>query len=193
VKASYGSIEVKGGIAEEDSETLRDFGKAMLTACPECGQVARLPLPPFTFTREPLSIGPASVKFPCGWHGYLSGGNWLRSPDSACGQPPPVEKGTKVANKEDLKLGDHVSFLRSENKAVSLTGKIVKIHEDGVPCVDVSLDDHDPEWIETAHVDDVTLLDESRTANEVPRATTASGNADSQAGKSLTTVNGVPV
>jgi hypothetical protein len=61
--------------------------------------------------------------------------------------------------KENLNIGDHVSFLRSENKAVSLTGRIVKIHDEGVPCVDVSLDDHDPEWIETAHVDDVTVLE----------------------------------
>lgn len=63
-----------------------------------------------------------------------------------------------MANKADLKLGQHVSFLRSHNKAVSLTGTIVDISEDE-PIVAVKLDDHDPEWIETAHVDDVTVLD----------------------------------
>jgi hypothetical protein len=66
-------------------------------------------------------------------------------------------------NKEELKKGDHVSFLRSENKAVKLTGRIVKIHDEGVPCVDVSLDDCKTERIETAHVDDVSVIAEAKT------------------------------
>jgi len=64
-----------------------------------------------------------------------------------------------------LEVGQHVSFLRSHNKAVSLTGMIVKVHDDQ-PIVEVKLDDHDPEWIETAHVDDVTVLDEAAAAEE---------------------------
>ena len=64
-----------------------------------------------------------------------------------------------------LEVGQHVSFLRSHNKAVSLTGTIVKVHDDQ-PIVEVKLDDHDPEWIETAHVDDVTVLDEAAAEEE---------------------------
>lgn len=60
-------------------------------------------------------------------------------------------------SEKKLEIGQHVSFLRSHNKAVSLTGKIVKIYDDA-PVVDVALDDHEPLWIETAHVDDVTVL-----------------------------------
>jgi hypothetical protein len=157
MKATYGSIEVKGGIAEEDSETLESFGKAMLTACPDCGRAARLPIPPFTFTREPLSIGPASVIFPCGWHGYLTNGIWQRSPDSRCGQPGQTREGRKVA-RTDLKIGDHVSFLRMSNKAVRMTGTIVAFNEDG-KTVDIALDHHDVDSIENAHLDDVTVLE----------------------------------
>ena len=40
---------------------------------------------------------------------------------------------------KDLKVGDHVKFLRSHNKAVSLTGTIVKLYDDS-PVVDVKLD-----------------------------------------------------
>jgi hypothetical protein len=62
---------------------------------------------------------------------------------------------------KDLKVGDHVNFLRSHNKAVELSGTICKIYDDA-PVVDVKLDDHDPDWIETAHVDDVTMLEEKK-------------------------------
>lgn len=65
--------------------------------------------------------------------------------------------------KEDLKIGDHVSFLRLSNKAVSLTGTISAIHEEGVPCVDVELDTG---GFETAHVDDVTVLRAEKPAKE---------------------------
>jgi hypothetical protein len=158
VKATYGSIEVKGGIAEEDFETLRDFGKAMLTACPDCGRAARIPIPPFTFTREPLSIGPASIWFPCGWHGYLSGGMWQRSPDSHCGQPVAREEGRKVA-REDLKVGQRVRALRMSNKATEITGTLVQINDDG-KTVNMTMDGH-ATHIDTVHVDDVTVLEQA--------------------------------
>jgi hypothetical protein len=77
--------------------------------------------------------------------------------------------------KSAIKLGDHVNFLRSADKAVSLSGAVVKIYEDDVPCVDVKLDGHE-NWIETAHVDDVTPFEEAAAAK-----------------KSFTTVNGKPV
>ena len=80
-----------------------------------------------------------------------------------------------MANK-DLKVGDRVSFLRMSNKAVSLTGTIEKVYEDGVPCVEVKLDDSD--HIETAHMDDVAVLGEEKPAEQ---------------GTSLHTVNGKPI
>jgi hypothetical protein len=62
-----------------------------------------------------------------------------------------------MAKKEDFKIGDHVSFLRMSNKAVRLTGTIQSFHDDGVPCVEVALDDS--EAVETAHVNDVKVLE----------------------------------
>ena len=58
----------------------------------------------------------------------------------------------KKKNQEgDLKVGDRVSFLRSHDKSVSLTGTVAKIHDKSV---DVELDNGS---VETAHADDVTL------------------------------------
>ena len=63
-----------------------------------------------------------------------------------------------MANKKDLHVGDKVTFLRSHDKAVSMSGTIVKLHPEGVPCVDVQIDGHeDKNFFETAHVDDVTV------------------------------------
>jgi hypothetical protein len=172
MKATYGTIAVKGGVGN------RGPGQIAI-ACPGCGDVYTLRIPPFSFNQETLSIGPASIKLnPCGWHGYLTNGFWKRSLDSTCGVAEPVRETYKMANKADLKLGQHVSFLRSHNKAVSLTGTIVSISEDE-PIAAVKLDDHEPEWIETAHVDDITVLDGA--AAEVPAAATPQ--------KSLVTVN----
>jgi hypothetical protein len=184
-KASYGSIDVKGGICEEELDPDFGLGKAYLVACPDCGQSARLPIPKFTFDRGTLSIGPASVRFPCGWHGYLGNGIWSRSPDSSCGQPVAREEAKTMVLKENIQIGDRVDFLRSENKAVKLRGTVVKIHPDGVPCVDVALDDHDGKWIETAHIDDVTPV--------LPPEATEGAVSHVEPGKSFTTVNGKPV
>lgn len=63
--------------------------------------------------------------------------------------------------KKDLKVGDHVKFLRTHNKAVELTGTVAKLHKDG-RSVDVQLDDHEEGWVETAHVDDVTVLESAK-------------------------------
>jgi hypothetical protein len=153
MKAKFGSIGVAGGIA------LNDAGTGLNVACPSCGNAASLPTPPFTFNAETLSIGPASIKFvTCGWHGYLTNGEWKESPDSTCGKPSAPQTVPAVAKEPvNVHVGDHVRFLRMANKAASLTGKIVKIHEDGVPCVDIALDDN-PEIIDTAHMDDVTQI-----------------------------------
>ena len=80
------------------------------------------------------------------------------------------EEGRKVT-REDLKIGQRVSFLRLSNKAVALTGTIVKLYEEGVPLVEVKLDDNAA--TETAHVDDVKVLD----AVEVKSLTTVNGKA----------------
>jgi hypothetical protein len=156
MKAIFGSYELKGGIG------LIPNGKSVAAACPSCGQASVLPSPPFSFDEKTLSVRP-SIKFSCGWHGYLTGGEWKESPDSTCGKlaaaAASAEDVTVAKKKEALKVGQHVSFLRSHNKAVSLTGTVVKLYDDGSPVVDVKLDDHDPEWIETAHLDDVTVLE----------------------------------
>lgn len=152
MKAVYGNLKTKGGVEQSD------YGVRI--ACPGCGNVHDLPAPPFTFNLETISIGPASIKIGhCGWHGYLTNGKWSTSTDSACGKLLAArEEGRKVERK-DLEVGQRVSFLRSSNKAVSLTGTIVKLYEEGVPCVEVELDD-DSNVIETAHADDVTVLEE---------------------------------
>lgn len=69
--------------------------------------------------------------------------------------------GDNKQRKERLSLGDRVKFLRMNNKSVELTGKIVAIHDGNVPCVDVEVDGTDGRP-ETAHVDDVTVLEETK-------------------------------
>jgi hypothetical protein len=54
-----------------------------------------------------------------------------------------------------MKVGDHVKALRSHNKAVELTGTIERIEGSSVTMV---LDDN-PNWLETVHLDDVTVLE----------------------------------
>jgi hypothetical protein len=64
--------------------------------------------------------------------------------------------------REDLKVGQRISALRMSNKAVTLTGTIAQINDDG-KTVDMTLDDHDTH-VETVHVDDVTVLAEEKKA-----------------------------
>lgn len=68
-----------------------------------------------------------------------------------------------MANKTDLSPGQRVRFRRSHDKAVELTGKIVKVHEDE-DVVDVQVEPDgklaEVETTETAHVDDITPLEE---------------------------------
>jgi hypothetical protein len=163
VKATYGSIEVKGGIAEETGEVSK-YRRAMLVACPSCGRAASLPIPPFTFDRATLSIGPESVKFPCGWHGYLTNGEWRTSLDSACGVAAERKsEETKMAAK--VKVGDRVKALRTHNKAVELVGKVKKIDGNVVALAVESSGglalDHDTH-VENVHIDDVTVLKASK-------------------------------
>lgn len=89
--------------------------------------------------------------------------------------------------KENIQIGDRVSFLRMANKAVSLKGTIVKIYEEGVPCVDIKLDDHETAT-ETAHIDDVTLLLPPEATEGAVSSTVSAGTS-----KSFTTINGKPV
>lgn len=69
--------------------------------------------------------------------------------------------GDNKQRKDRLSIGDRVKFLRMNNKAVELTGTIVAIHAGSVPCVDVEVDGTDGR-AETAHVDDVTVLEETK-------------------------------
>jgi hypothetical protein len=62
--------------------------------------------------------------------------------------------------KADLHVGDQVSFARMSNKALSLKGKIVKLHDDS-ECVDVLLEGTEGA-LETAHAEDVTVLEATK-------------------------------
>jgi hypothetical protein len=57
-----------------------------------------------------------------------------------------------------LKVGQHVSFLRMHNKAVSVSGTITQVNEDGKTVIVQT--DINPNILEGAHVDDVTVLAE---------------------------------
>lgn len=77
--------------------------------------------------------------------------------------------GDNKQRKERLSLGDRVKFLRMNNKSVELTGTIVVIHSGSVPCVDVEVDGTDGR-AETAHIDDVTVLEESKQKKKAAKA-----------------------
>jgi hypothetical protein len=71
-----------------------------------------------------------------------------------------------MAAKDSLKKGQHVEFSPSHNKALKLTGEIVKIHAGADDCVDIECDVDGKNvevegHVETAHAGDVTLLEES--------------------------------
>jgi hypothetical protein len=97
VKATWNDIRLKGGLAWEAGEYAK-YGEALLIACPSCGGLAFLKMPPFTFDQKTLSIGPASLRFPCGWHGYLTSGNYSQVGDSSC------LPGVKKMSNEETKL-----------------------------------------------------------------------------------------
>lgn len=87
------------------------------------------------------------------------------------------------------------------NKVVSLTGTIDKLYEYGANLVEVKLDD-DPNVIETAHVDDVTVLDQPKASiadlekilNEGDgRPVTVNPDGSISPVNSLHTVNGKPI
>lgn len=84
----------------------------------------------------------------------------------------------------ELKIGQRVKALRMSNKAVTITGTIDALNDDGKTVV-VKHDGGD--GLETVHADDVTVLDgaAASSAEEKPAA--------SETGKSLTTVNGKPI
>jgi hypothetical protein len=69
-----------------------------------------------------------------------------------------------MAAKDSLKEGDHVEFSPSHNKALKLTGEIVKIHAGADDCVDIECDVDGKNvevagHVQTAHAGDVTLLE----------------------------------
>lgn len=65
---------------------------------------------------------------------------------------------------KDLKVGQRISALRMSNKAVSLTGTLVELNDDG-KTVQMMMDGHGTH-IETVHVDDVTVLAEPEEKEE---------------------------
>jgi Family of unknown function (DUF6527) len=74
-RLSYGELTIAAG-------DIRPYPKVIEVACPECGQKFTLHIPPFEFDAATVTIGPRSVKLPCGWHGYVRNGEWETSPDS---------------------------------------------------------------------------------------------------------------
>lgn len=101
----------------------------------------------------------------------------------------------------DWKIGDRVSFLRMNNKAIKLTGAIHQINGDG-KTVNVKVDGT-ADFIETAHVNDVCALttpeQDAATLRGVGIAATATSTGvkvDVPAVapvKSFVTVNGKPI
>ena len=112
MKAIYGTHEEKGGVQLDQS------GRSILVGCPGCGVDYSLQIPPFTFDRATLSVGPASIKLlPCGWHGVLRSGIWIQASDSICKiavealattpTPEAPAKEMTMLNKGDkVRLGD---------------------------------------------------------------------------------------
>jgi hypothetical protein len=81
----------------------------------------------------------------------------------------------------ELKPGMRISALRMSNKAISLTGTITGVCEDG-KCVEMAPDGQEGH-IETVHVNDVTILLDGDFA--VPETLAAQ--------QSYTIVNGKPI
>jgi len=72
-----------------------------------------------------------------------------------------------MAAKDSLKEGDHVEFSPSHNKALRLTGEIVKIHPGADDCVDIECDVDGKNvevegHVETAHAGEVKVLTKGR-------------------------------
>jgi hypothetical protein len=65
---------------------------------------------------------------------------------------------------KNLKVGQHVRYLRMHNKAASIEGTITQINDDGKTVVVRT--DINPEILEAAHVDDVTVLEEPPSKEE---------------------------
>ena len=55
---------------------------SIIVACPDCGAACSLRMPPFTWDELTGTIGPASVRLPCGYHGHVAGSEWHRANDS---------------------------------------------------------------------------------------------------------------
>jgi hypothetical protein len=62
--------------------------------------------------------------------------------------------------KSDVHVGDTFEFLRMTNKAVKLSGTVVKIHDDPAQCVDMEVDGTG--GLETAHIDDLIRGDQKQ-------------------------------
>jgi len=69
-----------------------------------------------------------------------------------------------MAEKSQLEMGQRVKFLRSHDRTVELTGRIVKIHDDS-DAVDIETEPDgriaEVSTRETAHAADVTVLGEA--------------------------------
>ncbi len=62
-----------------------------------------------------------------------------------------------------IKVGDRVKFNRSHNKAVSLTGTVKKLHDDG-RSVDIDVETEEGKHVETAHVDECQVIEKKAKA-----------------------------
>ncbi len=63
--------------------------------------------------------------------------------------------------KSDVHVGDKYEFLRMTNKAVRLSGTVVKIHDDPAQAVDMKVDITG--GLESAHIDDLIRGDNKQT------------------------------
>lgn len=83
-----------------------------------------------------------------------------------------------------MEVGQRVRFLRSHDKTVSLTGRIVKLHDDG-RSVDIEVEPDgkiaEIATTETAHLDEVSLLDGETASTEESAESTETGEASDSA------------
>jgi hypothetical protein len=79
-----------------------------------------------------------------------------------------------MAEKSQLEMGQRVKFLRSHDRTVELTGRIVKIHDDS-DAVDIETEPDgriaEVSTTETAHAADVTVVTEVSTVDSATEET----------------------
>lgn len=101
----------------------------------------------------------------------------------------------KTANMADLKIGQSITALRMSNKAVTITGTIDALNDDGQTVVVKAVDASGQEFLETVHAADVTpvkaTIEDLEKLLNSEDGTPVTVNPDgSVTRKSFTTVNG---